>query len=126
MHSPRAMLAEVHRILSPGGVVAVEMPTIDTIWFRLLRSRWRQLIPDHYYFFTAGTLERALGNAGLSMLEIGRVGRPVSVRLLADRVRRINPAAGRGVRALARAARLEDRALHVNPGDVMLAFARRE
>jgi 2-polyprenyl-3-methyl-5-hydroxy-6-metoxy-1,4-benzoquinol methylase len=126
VHSPREMLAEVHRILSPGGVVAVEMPTIDSIWFRLLRSRWRQLIPDHYYFFTAGTLERALGNAGLRTLEIGRVGRPVSVRLLADRVRRISPPAGRGVRALARAARLEDRALHVNPGDVMLAFARRE
>jgi 2-polyprenyl-3-methyl-5-hydroxy-6-metoxy-1,4-benzoquinol methylase len=124
--SPREMLAEVRRILRPGGVVAVEMPTIDTIWFRLLRSRWRQLIPDHYYFFTAGTLSRALATAGLHTLEVARVGRPVSVRLLADRVRRISPPAGRGVRALARATGLEDRPVYVNPGDVMLAFARRE
>jgi hypothetical protein len=30
------------------------------------------------------------------------------------------------VRALARATGLEDRPVYVNPGDVMLAFARRE
>lgn len=124
--SPRGTLGEVHRILRPGGVLAVETPTIDTIWFRLLGRRWRQLIPDHYYFFTAGTLARAFEETGFRTLEIARVGKPVSMRLVTDRARRMSPRAGRSLRALTRAARLDDRTVQLNPGDVMLAFARRE
>ena len=123
--SPRAALAELRPLLAPGGLLAIETPAADTLWFRLLRGRWRQLIPDHYFFFTRDTLRRLLESEGFEVVEQRKVGKPVSGRFLADRLRRVHPAlgaAGRGVVSLLRA---QDRTMRVNPGDIMLAVARR-
>jgi 2-polyprenyl-3-methyl-5-hydroxy-6-metoxy-1,4-benzoquinol methylase len=125
LDSPRQTVNEIHRVLKPGGIVAIETPNIDTIWFRLLKTRWRQFIPDHYFFFTPRTLGRLLENTGFRLLEIERVGKPMSVRLFADRVRRFNPLLGKILSSLTRAVHLEDRTLHLNLGDIMLAFAEK-
>jgi SAM-dependent methyltransferase len=125
LDSPRQTVNEIHRVLKPGGIAVIETPNIDTIWFRLLKTRWRQFIPDHYFFFTPRTLGRLLENTGFRLLEIERVGKPMSVRLFADRVRRFNPLLGKILSSLTRAVHLEDRTLHLNLGDIMLAFAEK-
>jgi 2-polyprenyl-3-methyl-5-hydroxy-6-metoxy-1,4-benzoquinol methylase len=121
MGSPRQCLTAVRRLLRPGGVVAIETPAVDTVWFSLLRSRWRQLIPDHYYFFSRATIAELLRAAGFEPVEVHKVGKPVSLRFAADRVRRVNPAAGSVARRLVSALRAEERSLYLNPGDIMLA-----
>lgn len=125
LDSPRATLAEVARLLRAGGVVAVETPTVDGLWFRLLRGRWRQLIPDHYFFFSASTLGRLLEETGFEALEVRSVARTASLRFLADRVRRVDARAGRAAVSAVRTLGLGDRALYVTPGDIMLCLARR-
>ena len=42
--SPRAELAELQRVLKPGGYLVLETPNIATFWFRLLGARWRQFM----------------------------------------------------------------------------------
>lgn len=125
LDSPRQTVREIHRLIKPGGILAVETPNIDTIWFRLLRSRWRQFIPDHYYFFTPQTLGRLLHEAGFQLLQVRRVGKPLSVRLLVDRIRRLNAPVGAKLSHLVRTLGLEHRTLYLNLGDVMLILARK-
>lgn len=125
LDSPRQTVAEINRILRPGGVLAIETPSIDTIWFRLLRARWRQFIPDHYFFFTPHTLGQLLEETGFRALEVKKAGKPMSVRLFLDRIRRFNSPLGKTLSRLARALGVENRMLYLNFGDVMLLFARK-
>jgi 2-polyprenyl-3-methyl-5-hydroxy-6-metoxy-1,4-benzoquinol methylase len=45
--SPLNLLTEVHRILKPGGLLCLETPSVDGLWFRIMDSHWRQYIRDH-------------------------------------------------------------------------------
>lgn len=123
LDSPHRTLQRVSRLLAPGGVVMIETPTIDSVWFRHAPQRWRQLIPDHYFFFSRATLSALLYRCGLQPIEHVTVGRRVSARFLADRLRRsglpFSSALGRGLRR----AGIEDRSVRINPGDIMQVIA---
>lgn len=124
LDSPRAALATVRALLAPGGLVVIETPTVDNPWFRLAPARWRQLIPDHYFFFSRSTLERLLSESGFAVLAHRRVGRRVTLSFAADRMRRAGvPGAGSVARAVARMA-LGDRSVYLNPGDIIEVVAR--
>jgi 2-polyprenyl-3-methyl-5-hydroxy-6-metoxy-1,4-benzoquinol methylase len=125
LDSPRRTVEELHRVLKLGGILAIETPNIDTVWFRLFGPRWRQFIPDHYYFFTPRTLGRLLEEVGFRVLEVRRAARPMSVRLFVDRLRRLNSILGQMLGGVAGALGLQDRTLHLKLGDVMLAFAQK-
>ena len=125
LDSPRKALERVHELLRPGGVVMIETPTTDCVWFRFepARSRWRQLIPDHYYFFSRATLTALLRRNGFEPVEHFKVGRRVSLRFAADRLRRSGlPLAG-AVPPVIGALKLENATLRLNPGDIMSVIA---
>lgn len=123
--SPRKLLSQARELLRPGGLLVLETPTIDTLWFKLklTRGRWRQLIPDHYFFFSRDTLERLLSSCGYQAVHYAKVGRWISLRFAADRMRRagmpLAPQLGRAIGKLG----LEDVTLYVNPGDIMTLIA---
>ena len=102
----------------------IETPRVDCAWFALAPARWRQLIPDHYWFFSRATLSALMADTGFEVLEHQQASREVSVQLLADRLRRAGlPGAlalGRGV---ARSG-LGARRVRVNPGDIMQVVGR--
>ena len=123
--SPRALLGQAFRVLRPGGALFAETPDIDTLWFRILGRRWRQLIPDHYWFFSPTTLRGLLTRTGYIVDGVERVGKTVSLRLLMNRFERMarRPLPGLGT-LLARLG-LDDRVMWIKPGDIVLATARR-
>ncbi|HEX4998862.1 MAG TPA: class I SAM-dependent methyltransferase, partial [Terriglobia bacterium] len=49
--SPSAFVAAIAARLKPGGLLVLETPDIDSSAFRVMKGRWRQFIPEHYYFF---------------------------------------------------------------------------
>jgi SAM-dependent methyltransferase len=123
LDSPRVALRQVRRLLAPGGLLVIETPTVENPWFALAPGRWRQLIPDHYWFFSPATLSRLLSACGLRALEWGTVGSEVSLRFAADRLRRAGiPGAGVLSRRLADTS-LADRRLVLNPRDIMQVIA---
>lgn len=90
---PVADAAEVRRLLRPGGIFIVEVPSADSYGFALLRERWPGLdLPRHLNHFTAAALRRLLERSGfrvramhrrpapgfeLAALHRGLIGRPL-------------------------------------------------
>jgi SAM-dependent methyltransferase len=126
LDSPHAALQRAHALLKPGGAVLIETPTIDNLWFRLAPARWRQLIPDHYYFFSRRTLTVLLRRCGFEPVEYEKVSRVVSARFAADRLQRANLPGARAVGRTLHALRAEQRTLRINPGDIMSVVAVRD
>jgi 2-polyprenyl-3-methyl-5-hydroxy-6-metoxy-1,4-benzoquinol methylase len=61
---PRAFLAEVRRILAPGGFAVITTPNIDGFQARLFGKGWRSAIADHLVLFSRRTLERLVDESG--------------------------------------------------------------
>jgi SAM-dependent methyltransferase len=109
LNAPAALIAEVRRILAPGGRFFVTTPNIAGFQARLFRGRWRSAIFDHLYLFSVKTLSRLLEEKGFIIERISTWGglaaglAPAPVKRFFDRA-----------------------AKRFGFGDVMLIRARRE
>ncbi|MCB9758624.1 MAG: class I SAM-dependent methyltransferase [Alphaproteobacteria bacterium] len=67
--APVETLREAHRVLAPGGVVAVEVPNFEGLWRRVFGRYWMPLLmPQHLIHFTPDTLRAALEAAGFQVV----------------------------------------------------------
>jgi 2-polyprenyl-3-methyl-5-hydroxy-6-metoxy-1,4-benzoquinol methylase len=80
---PKAVLERAHRLLAPGGVLAISVPDYASGAARLLGGRWPFLLTVHLYYFDPRTLKDLLARCGfqalrfqkhLQTLEMGYVG----------------------------------------------------
>jgi SAM-dependent methyltransferase len=124
LDSPRRSLTAVRRAIARGGILLIETPTVDNWWFRLRRHTWRQLIPDHYYFFSRTTLERLLRDCGFEPIHYGTVGRRASLRFVADRLRRAGIPGAPLLSAMFERLAIGHKTVYANPGDIMAVVAR--
>jgi len=84
MPDPAGSLREIHRILKPGGVLAVETPRFDSLMFKLLGRRERSLsnCDSHVYFFTGPMLRQLLEKSGFEIIRVDLVGRTLTLERL--------------------------------------------
>ena len=78
----RDVLREWHRVLRPGGVLAMDTSDAACLKARLLGARYRGIwVPGHTYTFTRRTLREFCRQAGFAELRQPLIGRPVGMSL---------------------------------------------
>jgi len=123
--SPKQFLAAISQRLRPKGLVVLETPDIDSIPFLMLRSRWRQFIPEHYYFFDESTMKKLLVDGGFKVEKIARIGKYASGALLLNRLSRyFSPI--HYLEGLAARLHFSNLTFELNPHDIMIAIATKE
>ena len=61
---PLGELAEIRRVLRPGGRLILQTPNVDSITHELLGNQWDMFVTDHFVYFSISTLTRALTQTG--------------------------------------------------------------
>jgi SAM-dependent methyltransferase len=120
--SPRRFLQAIAARIRPGGLLVIETPNIHSIPFRLLKSRWRQFIPEHYFFFDEKTMGKLLEDSGFRVEHIARIGKFASPALILNRLARYFPPL-RYLESLAGRLHIKEVAVPVDPRDIMIAIA---
>jgi SAM-dependent methyltransferase len=71
VHDPRRLLAEAHRILSPGGWLVVQVPNVRSLQARLFGKRWAAVdIPRDLYYYAPAILGRLLEAGGFEVVRV--------------------------------------------------------
>jgi SAM-dependent methyltransferase len=130
MPDPLSSLREIRKLLKPGGILAVETPRFDSLSFKILGRRERNMAvhDGHIYFFTVATLRRMLEKNGFRAVQSNLVGRTLTVdRFLynigtvsrSDRVKR-------WVDKVGEIFRLDRASFHLNIRDLQRMYSRAE
>jgi 2-polyprenyl-3-methyl-5-hydroxy-6-metoxy-1,4-benzoquinol methylase len=118
VNSPRSFVRAAADRLKPGGLMVIETPNIDSLPYKVLKSRWRQFIPEHYFFFDRKTITRLLSDCGLRTENVRCIGKYASLDLITNRLSRY-------LRWMPRMDGFSRLTFRVNPLDIMLVFARK-
>jgi SAM-dependent methyltransferase len=71
LHDPAEVIRRAARLLAPGGLLAIAVPNIDSVQFRVLRSRWAHVdAPRHLCLIPHSTLTELGREAGLHRVAI--------------------------------------------------------
>jgi SAM-dependent methyltransferase len=71
LYDPVTTVAEVKRVLKPGGIFAFSVPNSECWQFFFFKDKWAGLqVPTHLNHFSASTLKRLVNLAGLSLIKI--------------------------------------------------------
>lgn len=128
MPDPGANLTEIRRVMKPGGMLVVETPRLDSLMFKILGRRERNLsISDgHIYFFTVPTLTKLLEKHGFEIVSVDLVGRTLTAdRFLANvGVILRHHGVRQWLARLAHRLNLERRVFHVNVRDMQRIYCR--
>src|SRR3954467_13358164 len=74
--------------MKPGGVRGLETPGMHSMPVQLRRGKWRQFIPEHYFFFDQSTMTRLLSDCGFKVERTVRIGKHASAALIFNRLSR--------------------------------------
>jgi 2-polyprenyl-3-methyl-5-hydroxy-6-metoxy-1,4-benzoquinol methylase len=122
---PAAELRHLHRLMRPGGILAVSTMDVDAAAARLLGRRWPWYMQMHLFYFSRRTLARLVEQTGFEVVETRRHRRIVRVSYLLSRLERglgrLYPALSRALNA-SRVGRL---LVTADVGDLITLFARK-
>ncbi|HEC22633.1 MAG TPA: class I SAM-dependent methyltransferase [Chloroflexi bacterium] len=122
---PLGQLEHCYRLLKPGGWIAVHTMDIESLFARLMGSRWPWLMEMHIHYFSRRTLGEVLEKAGFRVVRIRPEGRFLRLRYLTTRLRPYSAFLADVVDGLGRVTGLDKVPLPVNFGDLVTAYARR-
>src|SRR5215471_2517862 len=120
--SPKRFVSAMADRIKHGGLLVLETPDIDSPPFRLMKAKWRQFIPEHYFFFDHSTMSRLLTDCGFRVEKIVRIGKHASAALILNRLSRYFPFM-RPVEDYAGRKGISRITVRINPLDIMLVFA---
>jgi SAM-dependent methyltransferase len=86
---PQAALAELVRLLAPGGVLALSTGDVCSLVARLSGARWHlYTLPEHLFFYSRASLRRLVESHGLSVQRLRADASWYSAAYLLERLRK--------------------------------------
>jgi len=122
--SPKRFVSAIADRVRPGGLLVLETPDIHSLPFQLMKSKWRQFIPEHYFFFDPSSMTKLLSESGFKVERIVGVGKHASAALILNRLSRYFRFM-RPVEDYASRVGISRITVRINPLDIMLVFAVR-
>jgi 2-polyprenyl-3-methyl-5-hydroxy-6-metoxy-1,4-benzoquinol methylase len=122
--SPKRFVTAMADQVRPGGLLVLETPDIHSLPFQLMKSKWRQFIPEHYFFFDPSSMTKLLSESGFKVERIVGVGKHASAALILNRLSRYFRFM-RPVEDYASRVGISRITVRINPLDIMLVFAVR-
>ena len=122
---PVEELKRAHRLLRPGGLLAVSTMNVETWFPRLLGRRWPWYMQMHLYYFTPRTLNQMLKLAGYEPVEAVPHKRVVRLAYLVSRLEAYCRPLARLLEWTVAKLGQSDRLVTVDLGDIFVTFARK-
>lgn len=125
---PKAYVEKAAQLLKQGGLISLATPDVDSFPARFTGKRWvgYKLSEEHVYYFSVKTLRRMLEEAGFEVIDTRHVGKYVTLRLFLDRLGMYSPLLAKLGEFFERMFKLSERALYVNPMDIVAVTARKQ
>jgi SAM-dependent methyltransferase len=125
---PRRDVEAAHRLLRPGGILALSTGDIDAAFARLTRSRWHLLTPRHHnFFFTRRTLQQLLERSEFAVRSVSYPGARYPLAYVFHKLRTLaDVAALRSAVAALERSPLGGVRIPVNLRDIVTIVARKE
>ncbi len=120
---PLGEIRQAQRLLKPGGLIVIHTMDIDSLFARLIGSRWPWLMEMHIYYFSQRTLRAMLEKAGFTVIGSAAQGRYLRLGYFATRIAGFSPLLGRALGGLFRVLRLREMPVPLNFGDLFTAYA---
>ncbi len=125
--NPLKALKQLNKLIKPGGILVMETPRYDTIWFKFLKGRERSVIPGHLYYFTRKSLTEMASNAGFELIKLDSVGRTLTLDRLCYSISKVSNSKkiSKALTTLSDRLHLNKVRLHLNMHDMMRLYLRK-
>jgi 2-polyprenyl-3-methyl-5-hydroxy-6-metoxy-1,4-benzoquinol methylase len=120
---PFKEIQETYRVLKSGGLLVIHTMDIDSLFARVMRSRWPWLMEMHVYYFSRRTLSAMLEKAGFKVIRAVPQGRYLRLGYFATRIGGFSPLLGRLLGGLFKLLHLRQVPIPLNFGDLFTAYA---
>jgi 2-polyprenyl-3-methyl-5-hydroxy-6-metoxy-1,4-benzoquinol methylase len=100
VQNPISFLQDIHKVLRPGGVLALSSPDTDHFLRYLMGSRWPMLQPmQHTILFSRRSIAALLEQCGFGEIQVDTTHKFLTMDYLADQLVATNPSLHRVYRA---------------------------
>ncbi len=125
LRDPLGALRLSYDLVRPGGWIAVHTMDLNSLFARLMGSRWPWLMEMHIYYFTRRTLAAMLEKAGFKIAHIKPEGRYLRLKYLTTRLRPYSAFLADLVDNVAGFTGLDKVPLPINFFDLITAYAQK-
>lgn len=123
---PIAHLRATYKYLEDEGLLVITTPNIESLLAKLFKQKWLWLLRLHIYYFSPNILAEVLRDIGFDIIEIGTIGKTLTVAHLVQRLKLYNnllyKILSRGIKYLPI---FKNVPITVNLGDVSMIYAKK-
>ncbi|MGA1869806.1 MAG: class I SAM-dependent methyltransferase [bacterium] len=89
-HTPDLIetMMKTHKVLKPGGLVAIVIPDINSVSARLMREYWIHIKLEHLYYLSRKTLEILIAKTGFRVIWCKTVYKPINLLYFESQIKK--------------------------------------